>query len=262
MQGRVLPSDANKLQIFPRNWVKELFAIKEIGFDAVELLDDKGGKLRRLLRADKKKIFDGISTSGLECTSICADNLCQFSFLDQENVFIKQLKKISEHFIKFPGFVIVIPFFDNNSLKSEKELGLVFKKISSLGGYIEKSGLNISLEIDMPAEKLAKVYDTNSKSLKNIGFCYDLGNRYSQKADLSREIAILGNRINHVHIKYKVNGKNVRINRYDPKYLSGFRALNEIGYSDPHILETGIFPDPRKEAAKNLSTVKEYLKRI
>ena len=52
IQGRVLPDQLEKLQVFPEKWKEELSLIKKTGFDYVELLDDKNSVFRA------KKIID------------------------------------------------------------------------------------------------------------------------------------------------------------------------------------------------------------
>lgn len=57
MQGRVIPDRTDKLQVFPDKWAHELSLVKKMGFDYIELLDDKEGKLRSLLANDPKKVI-------------------------------------------------------------------------------------------------------------------------------------------------------------------------------------------------------------
>ena len=94
MQGRVLPDKTDRLQIFPNKWIKELSFVKKIGFDHIELLDDKEGKLRSLLANDSKKLFDAISNGGSSYNSLCADYLCKYSLIKEKDVFFEKLKVI------------------------------------------------------------------------------------------------------------------------------------------------------------------------
>lgn len=259
MQGRVLPDKTDRLQIFPNKWIKELSLIKKVGFDYIELLDDKEGKLRSLLANDPKKLFGAISNAGLSCNSLCADYLCKYSLVKEKDVFFEELKVLINYFKKFSGFVIIIPFFDNNFLENEKDLEIVYKEISTLDSFLKEYNLFFSLEIDMAAKKLLGVYSRSGHNVDNIGFCYDLGNRYSQAVDLGEEIKLFGNRLNHVHVKYKENGENKRIIKHNSAYMDGFRSLGRINYKGLFILETCILPNPLKEARENLSTLRKYL---
>jgi L-ribulose-5-phosphate 3-epimerase UlaE len=257
LQGRVLPDDVNKLQVFPKEWKKELLEIKKIGFSNIELLDDKENKLRNLLADNPNEFYSEIDKIGLKTSSLCADNLCKYSFLRQNDLFMDKLQKISQYFCNFHNFVVVVPFFDNNSINSKKDLKLVINKFSKIFKKLTGSQPIYSLEIDWPAKDLIEM----SKNLpKNVGFCYDLGNRYVNSADLAKEIMTLGNKINHVHIKNKENGKNVTLTQNNKSYKDAFKALKKINYKGLFVLETGIIPNPQIEAVKNLAISVDYLK--
>ena len=257
MQGRVLPVSVDRLQVFPDEWSNELLAIKKIGFDYVELLDDKKCEFRKLLIKDKNKLFNEINESGVGCVSVCMDRLCDFSLLNDEYNFLNELKWLVENmFDKKVKFVI--PFFDNNKIKNEFELYSCLVKLARYDKFLFDKGLYFSLEIDLPAEIVYQAL--RGFSFRNIGFCYDLGNNIGHGRDLYAEIKLLGKYINHVHIKDKVEGVNSRIRQKNPMMQSAFKALDEISYEGAMIMETCIKPYPLKEARKNLGTVKKYLK--
>ena len=118
-------------------------------------------------------------------------------------------------------------------------------------------GRTLSLEIDLPAEIIKEQLDRFN--LENVGICYDTGNRMGLRVDLRQEIKTLSNHINHVHIKYKEQGKNVRIKNNSEELKQAFEALKEISYASSLILETCIAPIPEKEARSNLSAIKNYM---
>lgn len=257
MQGRVLPDQLEKLQVFPQKWEEELSVIKKIGFDCFELLDDKKFSLRKKLKEESDRLFNGIDSSGLEYGSVCMDHLCDYSLLKNERLFLEKIDDLVDK-IKKRNFIFVIPFFDENKLNGEKELKAALRMLSRYENL--PGGNKLSLEIDLPAEDIRKELD--EFNFRNIGICYDTGNRIGQGADPEKEIEILSGYINHIHIKYKEEGKNVRIKKDFPQLEKAFSSLKEINYKGLMVLETCIKPVPEEEAATNLSTVREYINKI
>ena len=257
MQGRVLPKKIDKLQIFPGRWQKELSFIKKIGFDYVELLDDKESFLREILESKKNEIFSQISENKLKCKSVCADHLCNYSLLKNEGLFLEKLEELINQFKEKRNFIFIIPFFDENKLNNKNGLNLALKRLSKYNNFLAKNKLYFSLEIDLEAKLIKYVF--KKFEFKNIGICYDLGNNISRGFNLYDEIILLRNHINHIHLKDKKNNKNIRIRKSLGQLNLAFQALKEISFEGLMILETCISPNPLKEAKYNLSTVKEYI---
>src|SRR3989344_5292280 len=92
MQGRVVPQTMERLQIFPERWEEEFRTARELGFDHIELLDDKENRLRDLLKTQKQEVFASVLNAGLQCTSLCADQLCRYSLLGNPVEFKERLK--------------------------------------------------------------------------------------------------------------------------------------------------------------------------
>ncbi|MFA7707425.1 MAG: Gfo/Idh/MocA family oxidoreductase [Candidatus Pacearchaeota archaeon] len=257
MQGRVNPDSVEKLQVFPLGWEKEIDFIKELGFDCIELLDDKKGVFRNILKIQKAKLFDKLKSSNLEFNSVCADRLCDFSLLNKGEIFLKELDEIIGLLPDKKNFVIVVPFFDENKIKNSYELGICLSKLARYDILLGEKNIQFALEIDLKAEEIKKMM--NLFNFKNIKICYDLGNNLGKGANLYDEITLLGSLINHVHIKDKVDNKNSRIRKNNPEMQKGFNALVEIGFNKKMIFETCIFPSPYDEAKTNLETINEYL---
>jgi len=254
MQGRVLPDSTEKLQVFPKKWKEELLVIKKLGFDCLELLDDKKFSFRMVLKEENSRLFSKINSGGLECGSVCMDHLCDYSLLKNERLFFEKIDELVDE-IKERNFIFIIPFFDENKLSGKEELNPALRKLSK---YENSLGSNkLSLEIDLPAEAIKKELD--KFNFRNIGICYDTGSRIGQGADLKKEIELLSDYINHVHIKYKEGGENIRIKKNFFKLEKAFSSLKKINYKGLMILETCIKPIPEEEARINLATVREYV---
>lgn len=256
LQGRVLPKDKEILQVFPEQWKEELSCIKKIGFGAVELLDDKENCLRDIVGNGDDDIFHHAAENNLACVSVCADQLCTYSLLKNEQLFSQKLEALIT-MLQRKDFVFVIPFFNENTLQTQEALAEALHKLSRYDEILGREHMHFSLEIDLPSSMIAQEFE--KVSLKHIGVCYDLGNNIGHGADLRKDIRLLGNRINHVHIKDKVENENVRIRKDVENMRGAFRALQKIGYPGMMILETCITPEPVHEAETNLATVQEYL---
>lgn len=257
MQGRVLPDSTEKLQVFPKKWKDELSIIKKIGFDYVELLDDKEGCFRKLLK--EHDVIKEVNESALRCETICGFSLCDYSLFKNEDLFFEKLEELASVF-KGKNIIILVPFFFENKINNQKELHLILEKLSRYDNSLDDKDLYLSLEIDLPAEIIR---DEFQKFLfKNIGICYDLGNNIEYGYNLHDDIILLKDYINHIHIKDKENGKNIRIRENLEQLGAAFRAIKEISFKGPMILETCIAPNSLEEAERNLKTVEEYIKKV
>lgn len=258
MQGRVIPKDIERLQVFPDNWEQEFSAIKELGFDSIELLDDKKGRLRELLRIGSVGYFSQIKSHGINFSSICLDRLCDFSLLKNKDEFLQELDELLGYLVNIDGIILVLPFFDKNHVKTREELSICLEYLSKYDEQLQKQKKYLSLEIDLSSKIIIGLL--REYSFSNIGICYDFGNSIGNKFDLKKDILLLKDYINHVHIKDKFEGKNVRLRKNNKQLKNGFSALGKINYHGAMCLETCISPDPLKEAKLNLLTVLEYIK--
>lgn len=264
MQGRIIPEQLDKYQIFPSSdWQKELVESKEIGFDHIELLFDKELVFENLL-----SISDNLDIIGIKCEknnraqnvySICMDYSSSISLMNNrdELIFyeklIKLIKLINNSTIK----VIIIPFFDKNSIKTVNDFKLVLNWIdkNKLDEIALKYNIKIALELNLPAYQ---IWATMSKyQFNNIRVCYDLGNAKAMGYCPEEEILILNKFIAHVHIKdRKINGPNVMLGEGDVNFKACFESLIQIGYGGLITLETPYCKSPALEAFNNLEFTK------
>lgn len=257
MQGRVVPKTLDRLQVFPDQWRKEFLTIKQMGFNHVELLDDKENALRELVRERKKEFFDGLAESGLQCFSICADQLCGYSLLQNPSQWKERLEDLLQVLEGSGTYTIVVPFFDENKIDTTQELRKALEELASFDETLRARGFRFALEVPLPVEDIIKAME--GFSFEAIGICYDIGNSIGNGFPVKEEIKKLGNLITHVHVKDKADGKNVRLGANPDKLAAAFEALREIQYKGLFTLETCITPDPSQEAQMNLETTKKYM---
>lgn len=269
LQGRVIPEQLDKLQLFPiSNWKNEFTAIKDIGFHYVELLFDKKLFFKKvLLNFSNLNFFNNtvIQANKLKAGSVCADFLTLFS-----PISVKTQKHFYECILKLIILVknttikvIVIPFFDQNLIKSKNDLVSVLNWIEEkqLDRIVNKNNIVLALELNLSAEQINEAF--LGHRFKNIKVCYDLGNARLSGRNPEDEIIELKRIIAHVHIKdRKINGANVMLGKGDVNFSACFNSLKKINYSGLMILETGYFTKPYSEALKNLLFIKKKLKGI
>ena len=96
-----------------------------------------------------------------------------------------------------------------------------------------------------------------------LGIYYDLGNATSQGYNPAEEIRVFGDLLVGLHIKdRKVGGGSVFLGEGDTDFVGSFRALKEIGYRGPMILETPRGSDPVITARKHLSFVRQAMANV
>ncbi|HCM36483.1 MAG: hypothetical protein A3J30_03040 [Candidatus Wildermuthbacteria bacterium RIFCSPLOWO2_02_FULL_47_9c] len=260
MQGRVVPQTLERLQIFPERWEEEFRTARELGFDHIELLDDKENRLRDLLKTQKQEVFASVLNAGLQCTSLCADQLCRYSLLGNPVEFKERIKDLLQLIEGQDGFVVVVPFFDENQLRSAEEFKQALAALAPFDRLLQQKGLRFALEVLLSAKDIMGSFE--GFSFGAIGMCYDIGNSIGNGFPVREEIRSLGTLITHVHVKDKENGKNVRIGAHPKELGDAFGALKEIGYGGLLTLETCITPVPAEEAKTNLETVKKLTRGI
>ena len=258
MQGRLFPNEINRLQVFPSSWKHEFAIIKDLGFDYIELLDDKEGQFRKILKTTSIEFFSELNSYNLPLISVCLDRLCNFSLFNDSYYFCKEIDEFLTYFTTDDKVILVIPFFDINHINSKEEFEKCLEMLSRYDTQLKDRNIHLSLEVDLDATTISNVF--KCYNFNNIGVCYDFGNSIQNEFDLKRELLVLQNHINHIHVKDKYNGVNIRLRKNNKQLINGFDTLMEIGYKDGLCLETNIKPDPISEAEINLTTVLELMR--
>lgn len=259
MQGRVVPEDPTRLQIFPTShWEEEFRRIPQLGFGYVEILVDKAGACENLLAepAFRSWLQRDRDVTQVGVKSACLDALCEISATQNPDVFMTALKGLVNLFSHTSVETLIVPFFDQNQVSGKDELVEVLHLLddSGLDHLAGQAGLRLALEVCLPATELLAAIQ--AKPLATSGFCYDLGNAGGCGFDTASEILQLHPYIRHIHIKDKpFNGPNVMLGSGVVDFKASFRALKQIGYSGLMILETMYSHSPEAEAVQNLNFV-------
>src|SRR3989344_5897794 len=86
LQGRLSPSLDGRLQFFPKDWEKEFFIAKDIGFKSIEWLFDWPDFQKNPIFTEEGRIViqKTMQDSGVKVSSICADYYMKHRFLGEE----------------------------------------------------------------------------------------------------------------------------------------------------------------------------------
>ena len=265
MQGRIYPQCLERLQLFPKHkWEKELVKANNMGFNNLELLFDKDLYCKTLLDnrvIQKKLIKPPNSNNKFSIKSINIDYFSSIKTFDGSNSnFLDMLYEIIALIKETSIKTLVIPYCDENSLDDLDDLYKVLEiyKESNIDELMISNNLFLSLELGLPAKLIKDGFDTFS--FKNIGICYDLGNAAGLGFKPEKEILILNDLINHIHIKDKsLNGTNVMLGNGDVNFKECMNSLKKINFNGCLVLETIYKNNPCKEAEKNFHFIKNII---
>ena len=99
----------------------------------------------------------------------------------------------------------------------------------------------------------------NKLKNKNIKVVFDTGNRIAFGHDLYNDIVLLGNNIEHVHIKDKDKKiKNVLLSTGLVDFNLVFKALKKINYQKSYTFETYRGKNPIRTAKFNMELIKFF----
>ncbi len=265
MQGRLVSSPMGKLQAFPiEKWEMEFPIAAEVGFQAIEWLLDADTGLENPLLSGKRRdrIRELIREHGVRIHSVCADYLQFFPlFLLPGDIRRRreiQLTRSIEAAQQVGAEAIVIPCGGQDlrpNSPQEDALKSALEPVLERAGQV---GVKVGLEMDWAAtEQISLVQQIGHPAL---GVYYDLGNAASRGYLPAEEIRSLGSILVGVHVKdRKIQGPSVFLGEGDTDFPSAFRALQEIDYQGPFILETPRGDDPLDAARRNLAFVRGVL---
>jgi len=153
--------------------------------------------------------------------------------------------------------VILLPFFGKQQIKERAEQKATAERLKVLAPLAEKAGVVLGLENTISAEDNAWILDQVGS--KAVSVYYDVGNSFSQKYDVYKEIVWLGkDRVCQLHLKDGPNFLGKGPIDY-PKYIE---AVLKSGFEGWAMLETSTPSKVVKDDfAANANYVRELLKK-
>lgn len=263
MQGRLSPDEKGLFQFFPENWFVELNLAKLMGFDSVEWLFDWRDWEKNPILYD----FDIVSACGdyhrITIYSICADYFMKHGFVGKEaEKSLQVLKQLVSAAQYIGAKVIVIPFLEEFTIHISSQKREIVENISIILGLCRLYGVKLAFETELNAEDLKQFIGSfNSVS---VGVCYDIGNATSYGFQCPEDIEFLRKLIFEVHIKDRKVGssQSVYLGEGDADFDGCFKALKNIGFSGPYILQAFRGQNYLDDAKKQLQFVKDIMGKI
>jgi len=254
VQGRLLPKNRSKLQVFPsETWEQEFKVAKQCGFSTIELLLDDFGGNPLLQEEGQRKISHLSARVGLNTPSICADFFQKHGLYDNMSM-VQRLVQCCE---AIGCKKILIPFFGQTQIKNAGDKISLSMTLGALRQLLEEYNINLCLETTLPAAELATFME--EIKLPHIKVYYDLGNSIPLGYNAPDDIRRLAKWIDGIHIKDKdSSGKSVILGTGLVDFAGCFRALREINYEGDYILETCMGDNPIQVAKYHLDFVRGF----
>lgn len=265
MQGRLSPSEEGRFQFFPARWQDEFRLARELGFDGIEwLFDWVGWKTNPMYAHEHSEDITAVSkATHISVDSVCSDYYMKYGFTGNDAPgSIDVLLRLIDRAEKENYSTILVPFLEERAIKNEKEKKEIVKNFEPALERISGTSIQIGFETEMPAEELIDFIERFENS--QIGAYYDLGNSTSYGVDCIREIRLLGKHIKGVHLKDRKKGAtaSMLLGTGDVDFEGCFRALKDIGYEGPFILQAWRGENYIDDARVQLQLVKNILTKI
>lgn len=265
MQGRLSPPIGERIQAFPWDgWEAEFDSACACGFDLIEWLFEADRYNLNQIWHDQgiARIADLILRSGVGIKSICADYFMVHPFSASDPSARAQsvavLRRIACQAARISVRTIVLPVLEESTIRTEQEKEWFVAALSSALELTEKLGIRVGIEADIPGQELSELLGRFRGPAP--GVYYDVGNGTALGFDVAREIRMFGRRIVGVHIKdRKINGGTMPLGFGDVDFPSVFRALADVGFPGPYIIQGARGMDDIATACRYLEFVRTQL---
>ncbi len=261
MQGRLSPPSSRRLQAFPfGSWEEEFPRARTLGFDCIEwLFEDEGFATNPLWTdAGVRRIQEITARHGVGVWSVCADYFMLHPFFrvtDAEGkASVEVLRRLIERAAAVGASTILLPVLEAAELRSDAELGQLTAALHACLPAAHSAGVRFGLETELPMARYLEVIRRIGD--ERVGAYYDVGNAAARGYDLTADVRALGPVIYGVHIKDRPrNGPSVPLGEGAVDFGECFRALREIRYTGPLVLQTAFGADFLADAGRHRSLV-------
>ncbi len=268
MQGRLSPSQGDRLQFFPKDWVKEFQLAQGLGFSCIEWVVDwhKFWENPVFYLSDTEVSFCPIremaENSGVSIVSACFDYLMKYTLFERDQNHLRAssvLELAIPKLAKMGVKIITIAFVEDVAIKTQDEKTQIRKALNLSRVQLEKYNMSIAIETEMDGEELKDYIDSFDNY--RIGVCYDTGNCITMGHDLAGDIRILGSRIQEVHLKDRKIGsrESICLGSGDVDFDDCFSAFKSINFNGPYILQAWRGEHYIANAKRQLDFVKTFV---
>ena len=262
IQGRLIQSPKGSLQWFPNEyWESEFFLASSLEYNYIELIAEREHNENNPIWTDegieKIKALSGRNNLSLE--AFCTDYIINHSLIDGKDAFGHTIKLITRG--KHLGAKkLILPLFEHSEL-CENNFDDYKDVLREIATSAQEENILICLETSLNGENLIKLMEYLDHS--NIKCVFDTGNRIAFGHDVCSDIVLLGDYIQHVHIKDKNDlNENVLLGTGKVNFYDIFESLSTIGYKGPYTFETYRGNNPVRTARYNKLFVEYFLAEI
>lgn len=259
VQGRLIQSPKGCLQWFPQeHWRSEFFIAAALGIDYIELIAERDYNANNPLWSDNgnNEILSLCERNGLVVHAVCDDYVIDHPLIGSNaGDSLEKATRLIQRGGRLGAKKYVLPLFEKGELNTDN-FDAFRDPIRHLADAAGKQDMIVCLETILNGEQLLKFLKLVNHPQVRVVF--DTGNRVSFGHNLYADIVLLGQAIEHVHIKDKnKTNENVYLGTGLVNFYDVFRALKKIGYSGPYTFETYRGSDPIKTARYHMA-VTEY----
>ncbi len=254
LEGRLTPSRERGVQFFPDdNWEKEFEDAKQIGLSAIELLvRPKGLREHPLLSPEgRNRLIELSKSNNIAIPSVHGYYLA-------EDQYAKDIVDVVYATAEIGAKVVLISFFKERklSLLQDSTWDRAHQLLLPATKAAQETGVQLGIETELSAQTILEFID-RALVPEAFGVYYDLGNQFACGFSVADEIRFLKEHVVGVHIKDRlpntdpaVESKSVPLGEGCADFESAFKALKDIGYSRPLILQ-GAGGEDGKELERN-----------
>lgn len=259
MQGRLIQAPPGELQWFPgNNWLDEFPLASSLGFKFIEMFAEQDHNDANPLWNDSGLIAikNSVSENGLEIYSLCNNYIVSHGLLGGRDAMEQTVRLIGQagHLgVK----ILVLPFFESSAISNSNFQDYI-PLIREIADEAAKLDITLCLETELEGRDFLDFLDRISH--QQVAAVYDTGNRVAFGGDPAADIRLLGNRIQHVHIKDKnKNADNVLLGTGLVNFHEVFSALSDIDYDRAYTFETTRGKEPVRTGTHNIQFTRFFL---
>jgi L-ribulose-5-phosphate 3-epimerase len=166
--------------------------------------------------------------------------------------------------------VLLVPFFGAAAIRGPEDIGRLSGHLRELAPIAERAGVILAVEHMLPAADTVALMDAVGSPA--VATYWDMANGVALGYDPVADVRTLGRHIAQVHAKEYVSASGIVATPEAPRFdglnarpfgqgdmpvRAVLKALNEVGYDEWVVLETGAFGDPPGAARAALAVLKE-----
>lgn len=249
MQGRLLPSEDQRIQCFPsRGWREEFSLAAAAGIESIEWIYEAYGKLVNPVTSSEgvTEIRALSSRWGVSVVSLCADILIDCPLFRGPKVDVRRSVGVVHWLLsrsREAGMErLVLPFVGANEVRTQQELEMAAGYIEEWAGEAEALGVEIHLETSLDPRRFVWLLDRLPSHVVKV--TYDIGNSVQFGFDVREEMSAYGERVGSVHVKDSMrHGSTVPLGDGEADFKYCFQYFASIGYQGDYVLQAARLHD-------------------